>query len=89
MREVVSTITSKGQVTIPAEIRRHLDLRTSDKISFVIEEDGTVRLKAPRYPDIASVAGAAGSLKKPLSWHEMRAIAEEDRLEEEFTRYHA
>ena len=36
MKEIVSTITSKGQVTIPVEVRRHLGLRRNDKLSFVI-----------------------------------------------------
>ncbi len=80
MKEIVSTITSKGQVTIPAEVRKHLGLKTNDKISFVIEDQGGVRLKAPRYPNIASVAGAAGSLKHPLSSQQMREIATEDYL---------
>ncbi len=48
MKEIVSTITSKGQVTIPAEVRRHLGLKTRDKISFVIEEEGGgLRLEYP------------------------------------------
>ena len=80
MKEIVSTITSKGQVTIPAEVRRHLGVRRSDKVSFVIEPDGIVRLKVPRYADIASLRGAAGSLKKPISWDKMRGIAREDHL---------
>jgi antitoxin PrlF len=83
MKEIISTITSKGQVTIPAEVRRHLGLHTNDKISFVIDAGGEVRLRAPRYPDIASVAGAAGTLKEPLSWEQMQRIAHEDRLAEE------
>jgi len=75
MREIVSTITSKGQVTIPAEVRRHLRVGKSDKLSFVIEPDGVVRLKAPRYTDIASLRGAAGSLKEPMTWDKSREIA--------------
>ena len=83
VKEIVSTITSKGQVTIPAEVRRHLGVKRSDKLSFIIEPDGVVRLKAPRHPDIASLRGAAGSLKKPLSWQETRDIAREDHLLDE------
>ena len=60
MKEVVSTITSKGQVTIPAEVRHHLRLKPRDKIAFVIEDEGEVRLKAPRYSSVASLRGAAG-----------------------------
>jgi AbrB family looped-hinge helix DNA binding protein len=83
MREFISTITSKGQVTIPAEVRNYLGLKTNGKIAFVIDEEGTVKLRVPRYPDIASLRGAAGRLNKPLSWQEMEKIAHEDRLKAE------
>ena len=45
MREIVSTITRKGQVTIPSEVRKHLGVGTPDKVAFVIEGD-SVRLKS-------------------------------------------
>jgi len=80
MREFVSTIASKGRVTIPAEIRNHLGIKTHNKIAFVINEDGNVQLKVPRYPDIDSLVGVARSLSEPLSWKEMRRIAYEDRF---------
>ncbi len=83
MKEIVATITSKGQVTVPVEIRRYLGLKTKDRISFVIEPGGFVRLEVPRYPNVASLRGVAGKLKKPLTWEEMRTIAHEDRLREE------
>lgn len=84
MKEILSTITSKGQVTIPAEVRRHLGVATRDKVAFVLKSDGTVWLASPRYPDIASLRGAAGTLKRPVSWQEMREIAREDRLKAKF-----
>ena len=37
-----STITGKGQVTIPKKIREFLKVRTSDKIVFTPIEDGKV-----------------------------------------------
>jgi antitoxin PrlF len=80
MKEIISTITSKGQVTIPSEVRKYLGIKTNDKIAFVIDSEGTVRLRVPHYPSIASLRGAAGSLKQPLSWQQMREIAQEDRL---------
>ena len=84
MKEIVSTLTSKGQVTIPAEVRRYLGLKTKDKIVFLIQDEGTVRLSTPRYPDIASLRGAAGSLQEPRSWQEMREIAREDHVKNEY-----
>lgn len=80
MKEIISTITSKGQVTIPAEIRKYLGITTNDKIGFVIDDEGVVRLRVPRYPNIASLRGAAGRLNKPLSWQEIQKIAQEDRF---------
>lgn len=79
-KQIISTVTSKGQVTIPAEVRKHLGVKTRDKIVFTVEEAGVVHLSIPNYPDIASLRGAAGSLKKPLSWQEVQEIAREDHL---------
>ncbi len=37
-----STISSKGQITVPQEIRKRLGLETGDRVEFVIEGDRTV-----------------------------------------------
>jgi AbrB family looped-hinge helix DNA binding protein len=39
-----STVTSKGQVTIPAALRRRLGLKEGDRVEFV-EEDGRVTVR--------------------------------------------
>jgi len=36
-----STITSKGQVTIPADIRKALDLAAGERVVFTQLDDGT------------------------------------------------
>lgn len=79
MAEILMTMTSKGQVTIPAAVRRHLNIKRNQKIALVLESDGTVRLKVPAYTTVASLRGAAGVLGRNLSWQQMRAIAYEDR----------
>jgi bifunctional DNA-binding transcriptional regulator/antitoxin component of YhaV-PrlF toxin-antitoxin module len=81
MKEFFSTpLTTKGRVTVPIEVRKHLGIETNDKIAFVIGSDSIVRLRVLRYPNVASLRGAAGSLKTPLSWQEMQQIAYEDRF---------
>ncbi len=82
MQEIVSKITSKGQVTIPAAVRRHLGVGERDKITFVLEDGGVVRLRAPRYPTIDSLRGIAGSLPKPLTWQEIEEIAQEEHADD-------
>ena len=37
-----STISSKGQVTVPQEIRNRLGLSTGDRVEFVVEGERTV-----------------------------------------------
>lgn len=39
-QEYIRTVTSKSQVTIPAEIRRLLDMEPGDKVVFRVTEDG-------------------------------------------------
>jgi len=37
-----STISSKGQVTVPIEVRHRLGLKTGDRVDFVYEDGRTV-----------------------------------------------
>jgi AbrB family looped-hinge helix DNA binding protein len=82
MKQFVVTITSRGRVTVPAPMRRHLGLKANDKLIFVLDADGSVRLRVFGQSTVASVSGAAGKLPMSLSWHEMRDIAREDALKE-------
>ncbi|HEU5422713.1 MAG TPA: AbrB/MazE/SpoVT family DNA-binding domain-containing protein [Nitrolancea sp.] len=86
MKDISATIISKNQITIPAEVRRHLGLKQGDKVAFVLGDGGTVELRALKYPSVASRAGAAGRLTKslPLDFDEMLEIAREDALEHDF-----
>jgi antitoxin PrlF len=45
MREYVSSVTIKGQVTLPIAIRKHLGVGAPDRVAFVVEEDGRVALR--------------------------------------------
>jgi AbrB family looped-hinge helix DNA binding protein len=41
-----STVTSKGQITIPVDVRAFLSLRTGERVVFNTLEDSTVRMRA-------------------------------------------
>jgi antitoxin PrlF len=42
MRKYSSSLSSKGQVTVPQEIRKRLGVAPGDRIDFVVEGDLTV-----------------------------------------------
>lgn len=62
MHESTSTVTSKGQVTIPAEIRRHLGLEPADRVAFVVDAAGKVEIRPAKYT-IASIRGIIPALR--------------------------
>jgi AbrB family looped-hinge helix DNA binding protein len=45
-----STLTSKGQITIPKAVRERLNLEPGDKVYFDVRDDGTVLLMARNEP---------------------------------------
>ena len=54
---VRARITSKGQLTIPVEIRRRYGLDTGDEVEFIAEDKGTylVPLKRKKLTDLYGV----------------------------------
>ncbi len=81
LKSAVATVTSKGQVTIPVEIRRHLCIDARDKVEFTIDQYGCVRVERVKYPTLASLRGVAGTLKEPRSWNEIEEMVREERAD--------
>ena len=79
MKEITTTITQRGQVTIPAEIRRALRLKPRDKVAFIME-DGLVRL-APVSYSLESVYGSVKPSKKPEDFEEVSRVARDAKAE--------
>jgi AbrB family looped-hinge helix DNA binding protein len=71
-----STLTSKGQITLPKAIRDRLRLRTGHRVEFHLDAGGQVILK-PRNNDIRLLKGIVRSRRRrPASVEEMNeAIA--------------
>ncbi|KWF18987.1 AbrB/MazE/SpoVT family DNA-binding domain-containing protein [Burkholderia pseudomultivorans] len=73
-----ATITSKGQITIPMDVRNQLGLQAGDRIEFSLNE-ATGRYEV--YPATRSLTSLKGIVKKPakpVSIEDMnRAIADQ------------
>ncbi len=61
MIERVAKISSKNQITIPADVRRRLGVGALDKIAFVCGEDGKIEVRVPRF-DLESIIGSVPAL---------------------------
>ncbi|MDC0435246.1 type II toxin-antitoxin system PrlF family antitoxin [bacterium] len=62
-----ATITSKGQITIPADIRKKMNLGPQDKVVFTLLHNGTTMMRA-KNRSVTLLAGTiAGSSKKKIS----------------------
>lgn len=79
-RTLHSTITRKGQVTIPVEIRRLLRVAPHDRVTFVVEGDQVRLVRGESM--VARTAGAAKSHEPPLTAEELREAAERAIAEE-------
>ena len=72
-----TTISSKGQVTIPVEIRNMLRLNTGDRVDFVVFDKNRVELM-PKKGSVGSLKGLVKWSGKPMTLKQMdEAIADE------------
>jgi AbrB family looped-hinge helix DNA binding protein len=62
----IATLTSKGQTTIPKEIRDGLGMKPGDRMTFTLMPDGTVvmRVKTRSMIDLAGLLHRKG--RKPV-----------------------
>ena len=75
-KEFSTVVTRKGQITIPAEVRRTLGLAEGDRIAIVLEDNLQVFLMRTESP-VARTAGMLKSERAPLSAEELRQAAEQ------------
>ena len=61
-----ATITSKGQITIPKEVRKALSLETGDRVAFLVREDGVAEMH-PETVELMSLFGAIKPRVKGVS----------------------
>ena len=72
---MAATVTSKGQITIPKEVRRRLHLKAGDKVEFVFHNNSVEML--PLSGSVRELKGMVPRPEKPVSLAEMeRAIRE-------------
>jgi antitoxin PrlF len=80
MRELETTMTQKGQVTIPREIRSRLGLKPKDRVRF--EMEGEVVVLRPSSSMLLAGYGSVEPKNRPEDWGKVREEVEHGIAEE-------
>jgi AbrB family looped-hinge helix DNA binding protein len=77
-QELRSTVTRKGQVTIPLQVRRLLGLRPNSRVVFSVEGDKVYL--AAEAETLESIYGAVKPISQPEDFQRLRDQAIEDQV---------
>ena len=72
---MTATVTAKGQVTLPVEVRKRLGLRPGSKLEFIVIDDERLEV-VPVSETVSSLKGMVPKPRRALSLADMdRAIS--------------
>jgi len=74
----IATLTSKGQITLPKEIREQLKLKPGDRVEFLVGTNGRVTVW-PITLDVRTLKGLISKPRQPVSLETMRAATKKGR----------
>lgn len=78
MKELLTVVTRKGQITIPASIRRSLGIKQGDKVALSLSHDGKPQAVLRPVRSVAELTfGAVTPRRRPEDFKELRRMFEE------------
>lgn len=69
----LAKISSKGQVTVPAEVRKTLQLKTGDTLAWEVQEDGKISVRRIEPIDVDYISALSGTLSEWSSAEDEKA----------------
>jgi len=60
----LAKLSSKGQITIPGDVRAHLQLKTGDTLAWNLEDSGKVSVRRVEPIDIDYLSALSGTLSE-------------------------
>jgi AbrB family looped-hinge helix DNA binding protein len=83
MNQILTVLTRKGQITVPAEIRKALKLKQGDKLAISMSETGQGEATLRPVRSVAELTfGSVTPRKRPEDFVELRQMFEEGVAEE-------
>ena len=78
--DLAAKVTSKGQITIPKEVRDALGITEGDQIVFRVEQHRAMLAKTPNLLDLAGAVDVP-TAKRGVAWDEVRRSTRQARAE--------
>jgi len=78
--DLAAKVTSKGQITIPKEVREALGITEGDQIVFRVEQHRALLAKTPNLIDLAGTVDVPAA-KRGMAWDEVRRDTRRARAE--------
>ena len=72
MTTLQAKVTSKGQVTLPKQLRTKLAIRSGDRLEFTLERPNRISLRKKRAP------GSSAGCGKPFLKRKQKAVTTEE-----------
>ena len=72
MKTLQAKVTSKGQITLPKQLRTKLAIRSGDRLEFTLERPDRISLRKKRAP------GSSAGCGKPFLKRQPKAVTIED-----------
>ena len=73
---IISTVSSKGQTTLPKQVRNALHIEPGKQLIYEIEDEKVI---VRTHPGILASAGALKThIKKPINWQDERKLSREE-----------
>ncbi len=79
MKQYTTTVTTRGQVTLPAEVRKLLRAKPKGKVTFIVD-GGQVCLSQVAFT-LESAFGSVKPSKRPEDFKEVSRLAKEEKAE--------
>ena len=78
--DLAAKVTSKGQITIPKEVREALGITEGDQIVFRVEQHRAMLAKTPHLLDLAGAVDVPAA-KRGVAWDDVRRSTRQARAE--------
>lgn len=79
MKEYLTVVTRKGQITVPVEVRRALGLKVGDKVAVSVPDAERPQASLRPVQSVAAMTfGAVPAGKHPVDFSEVRGLFEDE-----------